>query len=58
MVTVVVVVVGWFDSLELSRVTVVRVVSRCVEQEEIEMAPKIAKVSAAAWNDLFMLFFL
>jgi hypothetical protein len=53
-VVVVVVVVGSDESLELSWVTVVRVVSRWVEQEVIEIAPKIAKVSTAALNDLFI----
>ena len=54
MVTVVVVVVGWFDSLALAGVTVVRVVSRCVAHELIELAPKITKVSAATRNDLLI----
>ena len=53
-VTVVVVVVGWYDSLALAGVTVVRVVSRCVAHEVIELAPKITKVSAAARNDLLI----
>ena len=57
-VVVVVVVVGSDESLELPWVTVVCVVSLCVEHEVIEIAPKIAKVSAAALNDLFMLLFL